>query len=388
MQITTQIPKTRNYFIRLQGTMMKPFEVDYIIVGQGLAGSAVALQLLKRDKSILVIDRITPNTPSRVAVGLFNPITGRHSIKTWFADQLFPYFHKFYKEAEVLTNHRCFYYPAPLYKPFASIEEQNEWMSKSPDPGYSGYVESINTRPAFSFVKDQFGGMILNQCGYLDTIAYLGAVRGLIRARGTLLEETFEERLLIPGHEEIHYRNYTSAHIIFCQGLDAGEWFKWVPVLPLKGETIRVQSDHSQNIIVNRGVYVVPANQKGTWRVGATYSLRIAPTVLQNKRVQNNLQIERTVSFSYELLVRWGNRPTTHDVVRYRQSPCYHRMHIFNAGPEGLSLAPYFSDILVKSLKMAIVKQDVSLERYKSLYWSPSHDYDCAAELYYHFNNP
>jgi len=376
MQITTQIPKTRNYFIRLQGTMMKPFEVDYIIVGQGLAGSAVALQLLKRDKSILVIDRIKPNAPSRVAVGLFNPITGRHSIKTWFADLLFPYFHEFYKEAEVLTNQRCFY-PAPLYKPFASIEEQNEWMSKSADPGYYGYVESINTRPAFSFVKDQFGGMILNQCGYLDTISYLSAVRGLIRARGTLLEETFEEGLLIPGDQEIRYRNYTSAHIIFCQGLDAAEWFKWVPVLPLKGETIRIQSDHSQNIIVNRGVYVVPANQNGTWRVGATYSLTDrADGITEQARNELTSKLSELVTFSYEIVGQdWGNRPTTHDRRPILGShPEYPRMHIFNGmGPKGVSLAPYFSDILVKYIENGDpLNKDVNIERYKSLYWSPS----------------
>ncbi len=36
---------------------MKTKRVDYIIVGQGLVGSAVVLQLLKRNKRILVIDQ-------------------------------------------------------------------------------------------------------------------------------------------------------------------------------------------------------------------------------------------------------------------------------------------------------------------------------------------
>ncbi|HEX6222999.1 MAG TPA: FAD-dependent oxidoreductase, partial [Chryseolinea sp.] len=75
-------------------------QIDFIIVGQGLAGSALALQLLKRGKKILVIDRVVPNTASRVAVGLFNPITGRHMIKTWMADKIFPYLHHFYRDAE------------------------------------------------------------------------------------------------------------------------------------------------------------------------------------------------------------------------------------------------------------------------------------------------
>ncbi|HYI79043.1 MAG TPA: FAD-binding protein, partial [Chryseolinea sp.] len=107
-------------------------KIDFIIVGQGLAGSALALQLLKRNKKILVIDRIVANSPSRIAVGLFNPITGRHMIKTWLADRLFPCLHQFYREAEVSTRHR-FFYPLSLYRPFSTIEEQNEWMAKSAD---------------------------------------------------------------------------------------------------------------------------------------------------------------------------------------------------------------------------------------------------------------
>lgn len=83
-------------------------EVDYILVGQGLVGSALALQLIKRNKKILVIDQPFANASSRVAAGLFNPITGRHMIKTWMADTLFPYFHAFYREAEVLTNSKFF----------------------------------------------------------------------------------------------------------------------------------------------------------------------------------------------------------------------------------------------------------------------------------------
>ncbi len=356
--------------------MEKPSKVDFIIVGQGLAGSAVALQLLKRRKSILVIDRISPNSPSRVAVGLFNPITGRHSIKTWFADQLFPYFHNFYTEAEVLTKKK-FFYPAQLYKPFASIEEQNEWMSKSAEPAYRNYVDSISSHPTISFVKDEFGGMFLRQSGNLDTVAYLAAVRDLIQAEGVLLEERFDESLFsIPG-DEVRYKDYTAEHIIFCQGLDAVEWFRWVPVLPLKGETIRIQSDRSENIIVNRGVYVVPVNQKGTWRVGATYSWTDTQDgTTEQARTELSSKLSELISFSYDIIGQdWGIRPTTHDRRPILGTHPEHRsMHIFNGlGPKGVSLAPYFSDILLNYIENGNpLNKDVNIERYKSLYWSPS----------------
>src|SRR6478736_7266149 len=102
-------------------------KIDYIIIGQGLAGSCLALQLINRGKSVFVFDEPEKNRASLIAAGLFNPVTGKLMAKTWKADRLFSYLHSFYSEAEKLLNCR-FYYPFPLYRPFISVEEQNEWM--------------------------------------------------------------------------------------------------------------------------------------------------------------------------------------------------------------------------------------------------------------------
>ncbi|HNP08097.1 MAG TPA: FAD-binding protein, partial [Cyclobacteriaceae bacterium] len=75
-------------------------KTDYIIVGLGLAGACLALQLLKRGKRILVFDTPSKNRASLIAAGLFNPITGKRIVKTWKADEIFSYLFKFYREAE------------------------------------------------------------------------------------------------------------------------------------------------------------------------------------------------------------------------------------------------------------------------------------------------
>ncbi|HEX6890914.1 MAG TPA: FAD-dependent oxidoreductase, partial [Chryseolinea sp.] len=99
-------------------------KLHYIILGHGLAGASIAVQLLKHGKKILVIDKPSPTTASRVAAGLFNPITGRKMVKSWLADKLFPFLHQYYREVETLTACK-FFYPMPVYRPFISIEEQN-----------------------------------------------------------------------------------------------------------------------------------------------------------------------------------------------------------------------------------------------------------------------
>ena len=114
--------------------MNKP--IDYIIVGQGLAGSCVALQLLQRGKTIMMIDRARENSATHVAAGLFNPVTGKNLVKSWKADELFTYLHSFYTDAEQLTG-ETFFNSMPLYRPFVSVEEQNAWMGKSADESFS-----------------------------------------------------------------------------------------------------------------------------------------------------------------------------------------------------------------------------------------------------------
>ena len=53
---------------------MSRMDVDFLIIGQGLAGSALAIELLGRGKRVLVVDRMDQRSSSRVAAGLITPL--------------------------------------------------------------------------------------------------------------------------------------------------------------------------------------------------------------------------------------------------------------------------------------------------------------------------
>jgi len=150
-----------------------------------------------------------------------------------------------------------------------------------------------------------------------------------------------------------------------------------VPVLPLKGETFRIQLAQSENIIINRGVYAVPVDPHGIWRVGATYSRTDSiKGITEEARNELTIKLNELFNFPYKVLDQeWGMRPTTHDRRPLLGSHPEHKvLHLFNGmGPKGVSLAPYFSDILVQSIEnRQSLNKDVDIERYKLLYWSPS----------------
>src|SRR3954468_13152651 len=138
--------------------------VDYIIVGQGLAGSALAWELMQRGKSLLVFADPGSNRASAVGARLFNPITGRVLTKTWMAETIFPFMDSFYMNAEIKTGER-FLHKLPIYRPFVSAEERAQWHGKINDAGIKNIV--LNVHPAESFnIPNPYGGIEIVNAGY------------------------------------------------------------------------------------------------------------------------------------------------------------------------------------------------------------------------------
>jgi glycine oxidase len=342
-------------------------EVDYLIVGQGLAGSAVALQLQKIGRRIVVIDNRSANSSSRIAAGLFNPITGKKMVKTWKADIVFPYLHEFYRQAETLTSER-FFYPMPLYRPFLSVEEQNEWVVKAVEPAYIDYVEHVSLNEKVSGIHNPFGGLLLKQCGFLDTRRYIEAVKNVLKEQSSLLEDEVQFDALEIG-EKIRYKNITASKLILCTGVDKNKYVEWLPIRALKGETLSIRTNLSRDVIVNRGVYMVPT-EDGAWRVGSTYNFQDkTPGSTSAGRQELEENIKDLLALPFEVTDhQWGFRPTTPDrrpIIGAH--PANSSVIIFNGlGTKGVSLAPYFSEVIVHWLeKEGSINKEVDIDRFK-----------------------
>ncbi len=100
---------------------------DYLIVGQGIAGTSLAWHLHNSGKKVLLVNDSSLPSSSKVAAGIFNPLTGKKLVKTWLADDLFPYAQKFYSELEEKLDTKILH-QASIFRPFRSIEEQNSYL--------------------------------------------------------------------------------------------------------------------------------------------------------------------------------------------------------------------------------------------------------------------
>jgi glycine oxidase len=347
---------------------------DYIIVGQGLAGSSLAIQLIRANKKVIVFDDAAANNSSRIAAGLFNPITGQNLVKTWLADTIFPYLHTFYRSIEAETGLK-FLHTLPLYRPFSTIEEQNEWMGRSADPAYDDYLQKIHTQSLFAEVNDSTGGLVLRNCGFVDTTKFIQATRIQIEQHGTLINEVLNPDEVKVFSDKIVYREIEASRIIFCSGTHKNKWFDWLPVRGLKGETLTIRNNFNHKIVLNRGVYMIPGDQPFVWRVGATYNFHDrADGPTEKGKLQLVQKLRELITIPFEIIsYEWGFRPTTIDRRPILGShPQTDRVVIFNGlGTKGISLAPYFSEVLFHWLEnKGSIHKEVDIERFKSVYSS------------------
>ena len=328
--------------------------VDFLIVGQGIAGSVLALQLLKHNQRILVINNKDNNIASSVAAGIYNPITGRGMVKTWLADALFPYLVAFYREASQTLGAQ-FLYPMPIFRPFLTHQERTEWLFKTKQDNYSHFVESVVGR---TFHQENvvlpYGGIVLSQAGYLDVERFLEATRAYLKAQHAYLEADFVHDQLYFG-KYVQYRNIATRQVIFCEGPQArhNPFFSKLPFKLVKGELLITSVPQPLDVIYNRRIFVLPQVDHKTV-IGATYDRQdtsLAPTVKARKILEQ--QLGSTFNLHYAVRDQQvGIRPATFDRRPFLGlHPQYPQLAIFNGlGTKGVSLAPYFAKVLVEHL--------------------------------------
>jgi glycine oxidase len=326
-----------------------------MIVGQGLAGSCLALQLMDRGKRVLVLDDEKTQTSSMVAAGLYNPITGRKMVKTWLADVLFPYLQSFYQRAEHLTG-TTFLVDRPIYRPFFSVEEQNEWMGKSAEPEIRSFIARVHMSSPFQgMAHDPFGGLEVAMAGNLQIPRFLEAIRTYLKAQGSFQSGTYKDGDLSILPNGVKVAGAEASKLVFCSGLDTGQsnFFSWLPFRPVKGEILTIAAQLPETVILNRGVFVLPMGNR-LFRVGSTYDhhdLSWHPTEGGRVAIEENLQ--KIVKVPYQVVDHVaGIRPATKDRRPILGThPMHETIAVFNGlGTKGVSLAPYFSEVMADYL--------------------------------------
>src|SRR6185369_8914539 len=117
---------------------------DFLIVGQGLAGSLLNWSLTNRGKKVFIIDQFNGSSSSNIAPGIIHPVTGRRIVKTWMADTLIPFAENTYREIEKHFSEQL-YLKKNILELIHSAKEQNDWNTRSDSADMKKYFSHENT---------------------------------------------------------------------------------------------------------------------------------------------------------------------------------------------------------------------------------------------------
>lgn len=328
---------------------------DYIIVGGGLAGSVLALSLLEKQKSVLVIDKPNLSSSSKVAAGLFQPMTFKRTIETWKGLDSINTSIEFYKNAENKLNAK-FLHELKMSRIFSSFEEQNNWAIKSDDSFYKKLINE-EKNPDAEICQPSFGYGGVNFAGYLDVNEFLKSVHDFLNKSNLLLLEHFDYQKIRIEEDQVSYGDSSSNQIIFTEGwlVKENPWFSYLPMKPVKGEVLTIKiPQRSNQSIISSSVFAVPIDEI-TYKVGSNYdwknlnetSTEEIKTELVEK-LKEMLQVEEVEIIQHLA----GVRPASHDRRPYVGAhPQYESLIIFNGlGARGVSLAPYCAEFLTNFL--------------------------------------
>ena len=330
-------------------------EVDYIIVGCGLAGIAFCEQLREANRSFIVFDDHSQQS-SRVAAGLYNPVILKRFTKVWNAKSQLEFAIPKYKALEDLLNVKL-NIQYPVFRKFASIEEQNEWFVAADKPVLTDFLSTKLIKNENPHIKAPFGfGEVLHS-GRIRSTQLVLAYKDYLLNHDKLEATSFDYELLKTDSDHIYYKAIKANYIVFAEGygISKNKYFNYLPLNGTKGEMLTIHApDLKLKQILKSSVFLVPLEEDNYW-IGATYewedkthSITIAAKETLVSKVKQLINCDFTIIDQVA-----GIRPTTLDrrplVGRHPQMK---NLYVLNGlGTRGVMISPYVAKQLFQHIE-------------------------------------
>ena len=327
-------------------------QVDFLIIGQGLAGSLLAKELLRRGRKVHVVDDRWKSSSSQVAAGLMTPLTGRRFTLTKDYPELFA-------SAQARLTELGVFRPIQVYRMFVDEEQRGKGLKRTECKSCQPFIARVTSARGEldAGLTDEFGGALMNGA-WVDLPKLMSDVRTELVVAGSLTEASFDPADAMVTAEGIAWREVRAGAIIYCDGYKSALRgpFKYLPWQPAKGEALTLRSDVADKpFILNREGWALPLGQ-GVWRTGTNWQwdqLDETTTEAQKEKLigrfrgyfGQDMQVEVTAHIA-------GVRPCTSDnhpfLGAHPTQPC---TYLFNGlGPRGTVWAPAMADEMAAHL--------------------------------------
>lgn len=349
-------------------------EYDYVVLGQGIAGTFMSYQLIKRGYKVLVIDHSGSDSQgsyktqqvlsnaSRVASGVINPVTGRRVVQTWQIDTLLPFAEAAYAEICSFLNIKNVCRTLDVLD-IHSSEQMQQAFEKRLASGASAYVHRVTDQKVWeSYFQMSYGMARVQPALLIDMQHLLIEYRNYLKEAHLLWETHFDWTQLLVTEAGVSYTSgpvtVKAKRLICCEGTGVrhNPYFKALEFKYNKGEALIIRTAELPRDHIYKLKYsLVPWGSDDLFWVGSTYEwdyTDVLPSMDFREKVVSTLQKSLKVSFKVVDALA-SVRPAN---AERRPFVGWHPVHpsiglLNGLGSKGCSLSPYYSDRFAESIR-------------------------------------
>jgi len=351
-------------------------ELDYIVVGLGIAGLTFCDQLIKNKKTFVVFDT-GKYISTLVSAGVINPVVLKRFTPVWNAKEhihsSINFYNSLYEKLEVslLTE-------TPMLRIFKSIEEQNNWMVASDKNELSEFLHPEVVKNDNQNINAPFGFGKVKSTGRINPIQLIQLYKEYLLKSNQFRNEKFEYEDLKEEGGQIYYKNVIANKIVFSEGYSAKDnpFFpqnikggKEQLIIKNKGEYIIIKApDLKLNAMLKTSLFVIPLGDD-LYKVGATYD-REDDSIETTKKAKTEMVVKLTkiINCPFEVIDQVaGIRPTTRDRRPFLGTLNDSKQIVFfnGLGTRGITSAPSLAELLYNHIENGItLPKEVDVKRH------------------------
>lgn len=340
--------------------------LPYLIIGQGLAGSALAWRLIKAGQSCLVIDRALSDTASRVAAGLVNPLLGRKIKPDWRQAECLEAAHRYYRETEQELG-GSWWQCGEIWRELDDEEQIACWQSRQNEAESAYFAGPL--LPWYGDWKGMGRAAITRGAAVLHAELLVNAQRQWLIEQNSFLEaEVKASDIQNQPDGSIRYQGKSYQAVIWCTGFELPKALE-LPYLESRLSQgcildLQLPEFDQAKVVLHFGHWLVKHGD--IWRLGASYDWAWSDPCVPSPTAPSELMHEFTKRYDGDwTIVRM--RAAVRPIIRHSQpvagaipERAGHYM-LSGLGSRGCTTAPWVSEQLAQHLlKGSELPQDLS----------------------------
>ncbi len=247
-------------------------KVDFIIVGQGIAGTLISFELMRHGKSVLVIDQLKSDSSSLIAGAVLNPVVfkGRKNDpeRTGQIKIAVDVYEAISKQIQI-----SFLKKTTLIRFADSAEELSAFRENISKAGVEKEMNSDISKEIEKYFIDSQSSVSVSPVWKVDNGLLLSTWRKFLLQNQLLREEIFEYANCKISKEEVIYKDICSEKIIFCEGVGVknNPFINSDSFIPNRGDVLILFIPGLQTEIIFQKEYrLIPMNDELFW-LGSNY---------------------------------------------------------------------------------------------------------------------